>query len=424
MSQLKAIEAGVDILDTCMTPYAYRTSHPAIEPLVMTLIGTDRDTGFDIHQLAAINEVLEKQVMPKYKHLLDDSKISIIDINVLLHQTPGGMLSNLVSQLREMDALDRIDDVYKELPRVRKELGQIPLVTPTSQIVGVQTVNNVLHDTPDERYKMITGQVKDLCYGLYGKTAVPIDPEVQKKALKGYPRGEEPITCRPAEVLEPELEKAKAEIGDLAADMDDLLIYAQFPVTGRKFLEWKYGRAEVPDSVKPITMEFVKKQDELVKKAKAGQLVERKAATPEKSERVRTFNVFVDNEYFSVDVDPTGDAPVAAAPRAVVAPAPVARAVAAPTAPAPAVKAAPAAAPAPVAADAGGTPIKAPMPGMIIRFNKNVGDAVTKGEAVVVLEAMKMENALVAPCDGVLKAINCKSGDTVAKGATLCVVEG
>lgn len=423
MSQLKAIEAGVDILDTCMTPYAYRTSHPAVEPLVMTLIGTDRDTGFDIHQLAAINEVLEKQVMPKYKHLLDDSKISIIDINVLLHQTPGGMLSNLVSQLREMDALDKIDDVYKELPRVRKELGQIPLVTPTSQIVGVQTVNNVLHDTPDERYKMITGQVKDLCYGLYGKTAVPIDPEVQKKALKGYPRGEEPITCRPAEVLEPELEKAKAEIGDLAADMDDLLIYAQFPVTGRKFLEWKYGRAEVPDSVKPITMEFVKKQDELVKKAKAGQLVERKAATPEKSERVRTFNVFVDNEYFSVDVDPTGDAPVAMAPRAVVAAAPAPKA-AAPAAPAPAVKAAPVAAPAPVAADAGGTPIKAPMPGLIIRFNKNVGDAVTKGEPVVVLEAMKMENALVAPCDGVLKAINCKSGDTVAKGATLCVVEG
>jgi pyruvate carboxylase subunit B len=423
MAQLKAIEAGVDILDTCMTPYAYRTSHPAIEPLVMALLGTNRDTGFDIRKLAAINEVLEKQVMPKYKHLLDDSKVSIIDINVLLHQTPGGMLSNLVNQLREMDALDRIDEVYKELPRVRKDLGQIPLVTPTSQIVGVQTVNNVLQDTPDERYKMITGQVKDLCYGLYGKTAVPIDPELQKKALKGYPRGEEPITCRPAEVLEPELEKAKAEIGDLAADMDDLLIYAQFPVTGRKFLEWKYGRAEIPDSVKPITMEFVKKQDELVKKAKAGQLVERKAATPEKSERVRTFNVFIDNEHFSVDVDPTGEVPVVAAPRAVVAaPAPRAAAVAAP---APAAKvAAPAAAPAPVAADASGTPIKAPMPGMIIRFNKNEGDAVTKGEAIVVLEAMKMENALVAPCDGVLKSIKCKSGDTVAKGATLCVIEG
>jgi len=418
MSQLKAIEAGVDILDTCMTPYAYRTSHPAIEPLVMTLLGTNRDTGFDIRKLAEINEVLEKQVMPKYKHLLDDSKVSIIDINVLLHQTPGGMLSNLVGQLREMDALDRIDEVYKELPRVRKELGQIPLVTPTSQIVGVQTVNNVLHDTPEERYKMITGQVKDLCYGLYGKTAVPIDPEVQKKALKGYPRGEEPIFCRPAEVLAPELEKAKAEIGDLAADMDDLLIYAQFPVTGKKFLEWKYGRAEVPASVKPITMEFVKKQDELVKKAKAGELVERKSDVPEKSERVRTFNVFIDNEHFSVDVDPTGDAPVvAAAPRVAVAAAPAP----APVAAAPKA-AAPAAAPAPATAEAHGTRLLAPMPGMVIKYLKNVGDAVTKGEAVVVLEAMKMENALVAPCDGTVKEMKFKSGDTVPKGAVLCVI--
>ncbi|MEJ2056881.1 MAG: pyruvate carboxylase subunit B, partial [Desulfofustis sp.] len=198
MTHLKSIEAGVDIIDTVMTPYAYRTSHAAVEPLVMTLLGTNRDTGFDIRKLAEINEILEKEILPKYKHLLDDSKVSIIDINVLLHQTPGGMLSNLVNQLREMDALEKIDEVYKELPRVRKDLGQIPLVTPTSQIVGVQTVNNVLHDTPDERYKMITGQVKDLCYGLYGKTATPINPNVQKKALQGYPRGEEPITCRPA----------------------------------------------------------------------------------------------------------------------------------------------------------------------------------------------------------------------------------
>lgn len=421
MTQLKAIEAGIDIVDTCMTPYAYRSSHPAVEPLVMTLLGTNRDTGFDIRKLAEINEVLEKQVMPKYKHLLDDSKVSIIDINVLLHQTPGGMLSNLVNQLREMDALDRIDEVYKELPRVRKDLGQIPLVTPTSQIVGVQTVNNVLNDTPDERYKMITGQVKDLCYGLYGKTAVPIDPEVQKKALKGYPRGETPITCRPAEVLEPELEKAKAEIGDLAADMDDLLIYVQFPVTGKKFLEWKYGLSEVPASVKPITMESVKKQDALVKKARAGELVERMTDAPAKSERIRTFNVFLDNEFFSVEVDPTGDVPVLAAPRMVAAPAPAS--VASPVAAA-APKAAAAAAPAvSPAAEAHGTRMLAPMPGMIISYQKNVGDAVTKGDPVVVLEAMKMENALVAPCDGIVRGIKFKSGDTVAKGAVLCVIE-
>lgn len=422
MSQLKAIEAGIDIVDTCMTPYAFRTSHPAVEPLVMTLLGTNRDTGFDIRKLAAINEVLEKQVMPKYKHLLDDSKVSIIDINVLLHQTPGGMLSNLVSQLREMDALDRIDEVYKELPRVRRELGQIPLVTPTSQIVGVQTVNNVLNDTPDERYKMITGQVKDLCYGLYGKTAIPIDAELQKKALKGYPRGETPISCRPAEVLEPELEKAKKEIGDLAVDMDDLLIYAQFPVTGKKFLEWKYGRAEVPDSVKPITLEQVKKQDALVKKAKAGELVEKSAVTeqPARSERLRTFNVFIDDEYFSVDIDPTGDAP-AVAPRAFsAAPAPAAP-VAAAAAPAPKPAAAPSAAAAKPADEVQGTRLLAPMPGMIVAYKKKAGDPVAKGETLVVLEAMKMENALVAAADGVVKSIGFKQGDTVPKGATLCV---
>jgi pyruvate carboxylase subunit B len=411
MTHLKAIEAGVDIIDTCMTPYAYRTSHAAVEPLVMALLGTNRDTGFDIKKLAVINEIFEKDVMPKYKHLLDDSKVSIIDINVLLHQTPGGMLSNLVNQLRDMDALDKIGEVYKELPKVRKDLGQIPLVTPTSQIVGVQTVNNVLHDTPDERYKMITGQVKDLCYGLYGKTAVPIDAELQKKALKGYPRGETPITCRPAEVLEPELEKAKAEIGDLAVDMDDLILYAQFPVTGKKFLEWKYGKSEPPASVKAITMDEVKAKDEILKKAKAGLLIEAKADTPAKTAALRTFNVFVDNEYFNVEVDPTGDI------QAVPAAQPVA---ARPAAAAPV--AAPAAAAAPVAAPVDGTLLLAPMPGMIVKYEKNEGDAVKKGDALVVLEAMKMENALVAPCDGTVAGIKFASGDSVAKGAVLCVI--
>ncbi len=414
MTQLKAIEAGIDIVDTCMTPYAYRTSHAAVEPLVMTLLGTNRDTGFDIKKLAAINDVLEKEVMPKYKHLLDDSKVSIIDINVLLHQTPGGMLSNLVNQLRDMDALDKIDEVYKELPRVRRDLGQIPLVTPTSQIVGVQTVNNVLHDTPDERYKMITGQVKDLCYGLYGKTAIPIDPELQKKALKGYPRGEEPISCRPAEVLEPELEKAKAEIGDLAVDMDDLILYAQFPVTGKKFLEWKYGKSEVPDSVKPITFEEVKEREELLKKAKNGELIERKGNEPEKSAALRTFNVFVDNEFFNVEVDPTGDPRVISAPSIAAAPAPVAPQAAAPIVSAPVSV--------PVAADEDGTVMLAPMPGMIIEYLLNDGDKVTKGDPVIILEAMKMENSLTAPADGVVKGIKFSSGDSVAKGAVLCVI--
>jgi oxaloacetate decarboxylase alpha subunit/pyruvate carboxylase subunit B len=430
---LKAIEAGVDIIDTVMTPYAYRTSHAAIEPLVMTLLGTNRDTGFDIKLLARINEILEKEVLPKYKHLLDDSKMSIIDINVLLHQTPGGMLSNLANQLREMDALDRIGDVYKELPRVRKELGQIPLVTPTSQIVGIQTVNNVLFDDEKERYKMITGQVKDLCYGLYGKTAVPIDAEVQKKALKGYPRGEEPITVRPAEVLEPELEKAKAETEGLAADLDDVILYAIYPVTGKRFLKWKYGKEEPPAEVRPRSLEQARKEEELIKKAKAGLLVEKsgKSAGPPKGEALRTFNVYVDDEYFEVGVDEVGGSPVLsyiqqmpampAAPMMMPAAAPPAAAAkAAPAPAAAAAEAAPAAVPA--AADVEGTALKAPMPGMIVNYQKKMGDAVSEGETVVVLEAMKMENALPAPVSGTIKAINYASGDSVQKNDVLAII--
>jgi len=435
MSHLKAIEAGVDIIDSCMTPYAYRTAHAAIEPLVMTLLGTSRDTGFDIRQLAAINEVLEKDVLPKYKHLLDDSKVSIIDINVLLHQTPGGMLSNLVNQLRDMDALDRIDEVYKELPRVRKDLGQIPLVTPTSQIVGIQTVNNVLFDDENERYKMITGQVKDLCYGLYGKTAVPINPDVQKKALKGYERGEEPISCRPAEVLEPELPQAEEDVKGLAVDLDDTIIYALYPVTGKKFLNWKYGKEEPPEEVKARTMEQVKAQDELLKKAKAGLLVEKQTQdAPAKSENLRTFNVFVEDEFYEVGVDAQGESPVvsymqqmpAQMPSMPVAPPPAAT----PPAAAPAATS-PASAPAaeepaketesaPAAVD--GTPLPAPMPGMIVSYAKQVGDTVDEGETVVVLEAMKMENALPAPAGGTIQAINYSSGDSVAKGDVLLVI--
>jgi pyruvate carboxylase subunit B len=425
MTHLKAIEAGVDIIDTCMSPYAYRTSHPAIEPLVMTLLGTNRDTGFDIKALADINEILEKDILPKYRHLLNDTKMSIIDINVLLHQTPGGMLSNLINQLREMDALDKIDEVYKELPRVRKDLGQIPLVTPTSQIVGIQTVNNVLFDDENERYKMITGQVKDLCYGLYGKTAVPINPEVQKKALKGYKRGEKPITCRPAEVLEPELPKAKEEIKNLAADIDDEILYALYPVTGKKFLKWKYGKEQAPKEVLAKTLDEAKKELELIKKAKAGELVEKKKKDAEKGENLRTFKVFVDEEYFDVGVEEIGGAPVVSyiqpqtMPQAAAAPQPAPK-------PAPATQKAEEKKPAKEApkADTGsGTPLKAPMPGLIIEYQAKEGDTVSEGDTIVILEAMKMENALHAPCSGVIKSINNASGDTVAKDDVLCVIE-
>jgi len=426
MALLKAIEAGVDIVDTCLSPWAYRTSHPAIEPLVVTLRGTNRDTGFDLKLLAKCSEYLEK-ISPKYRHLLDD-RISIIDINVLLHQTPGGMLSNLINQLREMDALDKLDEVFKQLPIVRRELGQVPLVTPTSQIVGIQTVNNVLFDTPEERYKMITAQVKDLCYGLYGKTPVPIDPEVQKKALKGYPRGETPIDCRPADILEPELEKAKKEVEGLAKDIDDVLIYALFPTTGKRFLKWKYGLEPIPDEVKPKTLEDVKREEELIKKAKAGLLVEKvKKEAPAKGPGIRKFNVFVDGEYFEVEVEEVGGVPSAIT----IAPAPPAStpkpqpAVAPPPPPPPPPPApTPAAPPKPKAAvPTTGVVIEAPMPGMVVRYEVEEGAQVKEGDVILVLEAMKMENTITTPISGTVKKINFKPGDSVQKGDVLAIIE-
>ncbi len=417
MSLLKAIEANVDIVDTCLSPWAYRTSHPAVEPLVVTLKGTNRDTGLDLKLLAKCSEHMEA-ISPKYKHLLDQ-RMSTIDINVLLHQTPGGMLSNLVNQLRDMDALDKLDEVFKQLPIVRRELGQVPLVTPTSQIVGIQTVNNVLFDTDEERYKMCTAQVKDLCYGLYGKTAIPIDPMVQKKALKDYPRGETPITSRPADVLEPELDKASNEIGSLAKDLDDTITYALYPTTGKRFLQWKYGIEEMPGEVKAKTIEEVKAEDALVKKAKAGQLVEKqKKELPAKGPAARTFNVFVDGDYFQVDVDPADGVSVLTGmvPAAVAAPVPAApRPAAAPVA----VQAAPAPAP---QIPAGGGAVLAPMPGMIIRFEVEHGATVNKGDVILVLEAMKMENSITTEISGAVKEIRYKGGDSVQKGDILAVI--
>jgi pyruvate carboxylase subunit B len=426
MTLLKAIEAGVDIVDTCLSPWAYRTSHPAIEPLVVTLRGTNRDTGFDLKLLAKCSEYLEK-ISPKYRHLLDD-RMSIIDINVLLHQTPGGMLSNLINQLREMDALDKLDEVFKQLPIVRRELGQVPLVTPTSQIVGIQTVNNVLFDTPEERYKMITAQVKDLCYGLYGKTPVPIDPEVQKKALKGYPRGETPIDCRPADILEPELEKAKKEVEGLAKDIDDVLIYALFPTTGKRFLRWKYGLEPIPDEVKPKTLEDIKREEELIKKAKAGLLVEKvKKEAPAKGPGIRKFNVFVDGEYFEVEVEEVGGVPSAITVAPAPPPTPAAKpqpSVAPPPPPPPPPAPAPAAPPKPkAAAPTTGVAIEAPMPGMIIRYEVEEGAQVKEGDVILVLEAMKMENTITTPISGTVKKINFKPGDSVQKGDVLAIIE-
>ncbi len=389
----KAIEAGVDIVDTCIAPYAYRTSHPAVEPIVISLLGTNRDTGMDIKKLAEIGKEMEK-IIPKYKHFANNTKYSIIDTNVILHQTPGGMLSNLVNQLRQMDALDKLDDVFEALPRVRKELGQVPLVTPTSQIVGIQTVNNVLFDKEIGDYSQITEQVKDLCYGLYGKTTLPIDPKVQKKALKDYPRGETPIDGRPGDTLEPELAAVQEEVKGLAKDLDDEILCALYPVTGKRFLNWKYGNQEIPDDVKPKTMEQVEAEDELVRKALSGELTAK--AKKDKPANLRAFDVYVDGEYFNVEVaDPNMKGGGTTLKKKEIQTAET--------------------------NDSGS--LKAPIPGMIVELKIKIGDTVKAGDTVVVLEAMKMFNNLVAPCSGEVKEIKFKVGDSVAKGDVLCHIE-
>ncbi len=411
MTYLKAIEAGIDVIDTALAPFGLRSSQPAIEPIAVTLEGTGRDTGLDLSLLSKLGEHMES-ITPKYRDFIDGTKMSVIDTGVLMHQIPGGMISNLVSQLREAGALDRIHEVYEELPRLRKELGYPPLVTPTSQIVGIQAVQNVLFG----RYKMITGQVKDYAYGLYGKPPVPMDKKVQEMILKGYERGEKPITCRAADILEPELEKAKQETKGIAKNLEDVLTYAMYPTTGLRFLRWKYGLEPVPDNVKPKTMEQIKKEDALIAKAKAGKLVEKpEKAVPEKGAGARAFNVFVDGEYYQVDVEEQGgmkisspvktQAPQAAAPK--------------PSAPAtaPEKKETPKA-----TLSAGETAITAPMPGMIIEFKVKEGDKVKAGDLLLILEAMKMQNNITSPVNGVVKKINGAPGASVPKDSVLCVI--
>jgi len=264
MTYLKAIEAGVDIVDTALAPFALRSSQPAIEPIVVALEGTPWDTGLDLSKLLKLGEYVES-IGPKYRDFLDTTKLAVIDTGVLRHQIPGGMISNMVSQLKQQKAIHRIDEVYTELPQARKDLGYPPLVTPTSQIVGVQAVLNVLFG----RYKMVSKETQDYAYGLYGRPPVGITEDVRKEVLRTYKKGKEPITCRPADLIEPEMEKVKKETEGLAKDLYDVLIYALFPQTGREFLKWKYGVEPMPEKLRPKTLEDVKREDEAMAKAKA-----------------------------------------------------------------------------------------------------------------------------------------------------------
>jgi oxaloacetate decarboxylase alpha subunit len=241
MTYLKAVEAGCDIIDTAMSPLAMGTSQPATEVMVETFKGTEFDTGLDQNLLAEIADYFRPYQEECLASGLLNPKVMGVNIKTLLYQVPGGMLSNMVSQLKEQHAEDKYYEVLEEIPRVRKDLGEPPLVTPSSQIVGTQAVFNVLMG---ERYKMMTKETKAVLRGEYGQTVKPFNPEVQKLALA---EGEEPITCRPADLIPNELDKLEAEMAQYKEQDEDVLSYALFPQVAMDFFKYREAQKSKMD---------------------------------------------------------------------------------------------------------------------------------------------------------------------------------
>ncbi|QOX65635.1 oxaloacetate decarboxylase subunit alpha [Anoxybacterium hadale] len=241
LTYMKAAEAGVDIIDTALSPFAEGTSQPPTEPLVYAFKGTEYDTGLNMDLLNQAAEYF-RPIREKYiASGLLDPKLMGVDINTLIYQVPGGMLSNLVSQLKQSNAMDKFEEVLKEVPRVREDLGYPPLVTPTSQIVGTQAVLNIV---TGERYKMVPNEVKQLVKGMYGKTTVPIKDEIVKKIIGD----EEVVTCRPADLIEPELEKTLREVAQYVEQDEDVLTRALFPGPSVEFFKYRNAKRYQIDS--------------------------------------------------------------------------------------------------------------------------------------------------------------------------------
>jgi pyruvate carboxylase subunit B len=249
MALLKGVEAGAEIVDTCMSPLSMGTSHPPTESIVYALNELGYETGVNLDVLIEVREYFMK-LREKYSGYLDPLS-TIPDTNVLIYQIPGGMFSNLIAQLKEQNAMDKLPEVLKEVPRVREDLGYVPLVTPTSQVVGVQAVLNVL---VGERYKVVTKETRDLVRGMYGRTPAPIREDMVKKILGD----EKPIDCRPPDLLEPEFEKREKELEEIGIETNDenVLIYALFPQTGLRFLRGELREESFPSTGKAVEGEF------------------------------------------------------------------------------------------------------------------------------------------------------------------------
>ena len=406
MTALKAIEAGIDGVDTGCAPLALRTAQPAIEPLVFALRGGDREPRVKLDKVLEIDDYFES-ILPKYQRHLESARISVIDARVLDHQIPGGMMSNLASQLREADSLDRLGEVLEEIPRTRKDLGYPPLVTPLSQMTGAQAVNNVLFG----RYKMITGAVRDYVEGKFGTPPGTVGSELRDRVLgEGQP-------AATTHELPPELDAAREALKDITDDIEDVLTYALYPSTGLKFLRIKHGLDPMPEEM--AATGAAEKSTDSAESAVSD--IQRRA----RSSNARSFSVYVDGEHFEVEVEPH------AARRGMrVASAP-------PQPPAPSARSGATGEPAstrqdesqpkePIppsgAAAANEVPVTAPIPGVVLRYAVEVGDSVSEGDSIVVLEAMKMENTLPSPADGEVKALVADLGATVAKDAVLAVI--
>jgi len=373
---LKCVEAGIDNIDTAISSMSMTYGHSPTESIVAMLQGQDRDTGLDLVKLEEVANYF-REVRKKYAKF--EGSLRGVDGRILTAQVPGGMLTNMESQLKDQGASDRFAEVLEEIPRVREDLGFIPLVTPTSQIVGTQAVLNVL---TGERYKSISKETQGILKGQYGAAPAPYNAELQAKILDGA----EAITCRPADLIEPEMDKLAAELKGLAAEkgisltagegeIDDVLTYALFPQIGLKFLENRNN----PSAFEPVP---------------TGK--ESSTVTNDKGEEVYT--VEVEGASYTVTVsdggDLTGIAPIGGA--AVVAPG--------------------------AAAVGGGDPVPAPLAGNIFKVQVVPGQQIAEGDVIIILEAMKMETNVVAPKSGVIGSISVKDGDSVAVGDTLLTI--
>jgi oxaloacetate decarboxylase (Na+ extruding) subunit alpha len=384
---LKSIEAGIDNVDTAISSMSMTYGHSPTESVVAILEDSERDTGLNINLLEEIAAYF-REVRKKYAKF--EGSMKGVDSRILVAQVPGGMLTNMESQLREQGAADKLDEVLAEIPRVREDLGFIALVTPTSQIVGTQAVLNVL---TGERYKSITKETAGVLKGEYGSTPAPMNAELQQKVLEGG----EAVTCRPADLIKAELDALTTELRGIAKEkgikladgeneIDDVLTYALFPQIGLKFLENRGN----PDAFEPApTIADAAPQ-----------------AAPKAAGEADVYTVSVGGQSYVVQVAEGGDVSniaSVAAPQGGLA--------------APAVGAAPAGLGEPI-----GEPIGAPLAGNIFKVNVAVGEHVQQGDVIIILEAMKMETEVRAAKAGVVRSVGVKEGDSVAVGDTLITI--